>query len=245
MISPFKFFIAILFYLSLSPFCSVAQSFEGKLTYKIDFAVLPKMEKMGVTKEIIAEKMKEEGRWHEQQEIYYSEDGFFFCQYDNDDHMWQIYRPDSNKHYTIIDTSDLCTVLDISVDLESKHTNKEPQIIQLDTTLMVFDRPCKAIRIKWKTGYYDYVYSEGFLKVNPANFKNYKYDGWSQYLERSGCLPLMIVKVVNGMMKNTLTLVEVEEINVDHALFQVPRLIPSEENLNLLNISIMKIDGSN
>ena len=39
------------------------QSFEGTLVYTTDLEISPKLEKMGMTKQSLIEKMKEDGSW--------------------------------------------------------------------------------------------------------------------------------------------------------------------------------------
>ncbi len=228
-ISEFKF--SITFLLIFISFNSFAQLFEGHLTYKIDFEVLPKMKKMGMTKELLVEQMKMEGLFYGSQVTTYSKTGFYRVNFDNSNKTWSIYRPDSNKVYTFIKASDTCSVLDVEIDIESELTKKETKIFILDTVVTILNKPCSVIRIKWQSGYYDYAYHRGLFRVNPVYYQNYKFEGWAEFIKKSECLPLQITKVTEGMMSITYTIVDFKEEKIDDTMFIIPELVPIENDI--------------
>jgi hypothetical protein len=120
---------------------------------------------------------------------------------------------------------------------------KKPQIRLIDTTVIVYNKPCKIVRVQWSSGYYDYYFNTGFLPMNPELYKNHIYDGWSDFLKISQSLPVQIVKSVNGMMTTTLTLVEAQPKAIELAMFALPKLVAGKDSKTPLvpNRVIMKI----
>jgi hypothetical protein len=229
-----KILIAILF---LSTGFSYGQSFEGTLTYISELEVLPKMAKMGVTKEMLLDKMKLDGSWSDTIKTSYK-NGNYFTLLNNNLKSRTIYKSDSNKIYSLQDgdVSDICTVTDASIDLEFTLTGKLPIVEKLDTTTFVDGINCNIVRVKWKSGTYDYYYNSNKLTVDATLFAKHMYDGWSGYLKISNSLPLKIVKTTKGMMTITMTLVSSKVEVVNEKIFSIPTLI-SDNDLNIVKIA--------
>ena len=220
----------------------VGQNFEGSLTYKVELEILPKFEKMGMTKETVISKLKEDGSWAETQKISYKKN-LYRIDLEANSKVWSIYRGDSNRIYTFQQKSDICSVTNASVDLEAGLTKQPPEVTLLDTLFNIGDKQCKIIRVKWKTGYFDYYFNQNYLKFNSEFYENHLYDGWGQYLKIANSLPIKIVKVVNGMMKTTSVLIDVKEEQIDVNLFSLPVLVPIDNSDVTLskNKKLMKI----
>ncbi|MFZ4401091.1 MAG: hypothetical protein ACOYO1_13725 [Bacteroidales bacterium] len=236
-----KILIAILF---LSTGFLYGQSFEGTLTYVSELEISPKMAKMGVTKEMLLDKMKKEGSWSDTLRTTYKK-GNYLTLLNNDLKSRSIYKSDSNKIYSLQDgdSSDICTVTDASVDLEFSLTGKLPTVEKLDTITIVNGVSCNIIRVKWKSGTYDYYYNSKNLTVNASDFANHIYDGWAEYLKISNALPLKIVKTTKGMMTITMTLVSSQPEVINEKIFSIPTLI-SDNDLNSVktaNREVMRI----
>jgi hypothetical protein len=229
-----KILIAILF---LSTGFSYGQSFEGTLTYVSELDISPKMTKMGVTKEMILDKMKQDGSWSDTIKTSYKQ-GNYFTLLSNNLKSRTIYKSDSNKIYSLQDgdASDICTVTDASIDLEFTMTGKLPTIEKLDTSATVEGVTCNIVRVKWKSGTYDYYYNSSKLIVDASLFAKHIYDGWTEYLKISNSLPLKIIKTTKGMMTITMTLVTSKAEVVNEKIFSIPMLI-SDNDLNIVKIA--------
>lgn len=214
------------------------QSFEGTLVYKINYQIeIPKqLEKMGVTKEILIEKMKKEGTWADSIKTTYK-NGNYLTSTNSTPQTWSIYKPETNKLYSFQngDASDICTVTDASIDLEFEMTGNKPIIAKLDTSAMINGVTCEAVRVKWRTGTYDYYYNNSTLKVDPKLFENHIYDGWADFLKISKALPICIMKSTKGFGKVTFTLVSQKCETIKENLFQIPQLVP-DKDLNIVKI---------
>jgi hypothetical protein len=203
--------------------------------------VSEKLVKMGMTKQILLNKMKKEGSWPDTIRTTYKQ-GNYYTLLNNNPKAWAIYKADSNKIYSFQDgeVSDICTVTDASIDLEFTMTGEMPTVQKLDTTASIDKVSCSIVRVKWKSGTYDYYYNQTELTVDGSLFAKHTYDGLAEFLKISNALPLRIVKSVNGMMTTTMTLTKSKPEVVDEKLFLIPKLIP-DENLNIVKIANRKI----
>jgi len=216
---------------------SFGQSFEGTLTYYVDFELSEKLLKMGLTKPILLDKMKREGSWSDTVKTSFKQDNYYTL-LTNNPKSWSIYKADSNKIYSMHEgeASDICTVTNASIDLEYFMTGKMPIIEKVDTNVMFDGATCNIVRVKWKSGTYDYYYNPDKFKVNPSFFSKHVYDGWAEFLKISNALPVKIVKKTKGMMTITMTLIYSKTEVIDEKLFSIPNLIP-DNDLNIVKIA--------
>lgn len=214
------------------------QSFEGTLVYKTDFKFIisEKWAKMGITEQMMIDKMKEDGSWTDSIKTCYKS-GDYITYTNFAPQSWSVYKRDTNKLYTFQegDGSDICTVTDVSIDLEFKLTGNNPTITKLDTLVELNGMKCEVVRVKWKSGTYDYYYNSSFLKVDPKLFENHTYDGWASFLKISSALPIRIVKSTKGLATVTTTLIRHREEAIDEKLFIIPKLVP-DKDLNIIKI---------
>lgn len=223
---------------------SYGQSFEGTLTYVSDIEISEKIAKMGMTKQKLFDKMKKEGTLSDTIKTSYKLGSY--CTYlNNNQKSRSIYNGTTNKIYSLQDgeSSDICTVIDAAIDLEFTMTGKAPTVEKLDTTIAVNGINCNVVRIKWKSGTYDYYFNSAKLNVTPSLFAKHTYDGWAVFLQFSNALPLKIVKTTKGLVTITLTLLAIKQEPIDEKLFSIPNLV-SDETLNAVktpNKEIMRI----
>lgn len=218
------------------------QSFEGTLTYYSEIDILEKFKKMGLTKEMLVEKMKEDGSYTDTGKTSYKK-GNYYSVLNSNPKTRLVYRSGENKLYVMHDGSDVCSVTDVTIDLEFTMTGKMPTVQKLDTTVVVNGATCNIVRVKWGSGTYDYYYDPTKLSADPGLFAKHTYDGWAEFLKISRALPVRIVKTVNGMMTVTQTLVSTKAGTVDEKVFSIPTLVPDKE-LNIIkmpNSEIMRI----
>lgn len=207
-----------------------AQSFEGTLVYSMDFEVSEKMANMGLTKEILKGKMAEDHSWSDTIKVTYKH-GFYRQQSSSVFETKIIYRPDSNMLYTFQtgDASDICTVTDVSKDLEFKMTGEMPTVKLLDSIVEYDEYKLKVVEVKWKSGRYFYLFSENSFKANPEDYKSHIYDGFYEYLKLSKAYPVVIVKEAGGVMTVTMSLEYFTKENISNTIFDVPQLFEDEE----------------
>jgi hypothetical protein len=220
-------------------FC-LGQSFEGVLTYKVDFEVSDKMKKMGITKEVLVDKMNKEGSWSDTIKISYRQ-GDYFAMMSTIPKSWMIYSAKTNKIYTLQEgeASDICAVTDASIDLEFEMTGKRPVITKLTNSAEVNGVTCEIVSVKWQSGTYQYFYNPADLIVDPALFEKHIYDGWAEFLKIAKALPVQIIKET-PMGSATLILVHKESKVIDKNLFDIPEL-KADEELNFMKLKNMEM----
>ena len=220
------------------------QSFEGTLVYKVgyEFRISDKMTKMGVTEQAVKERMKKDGTWTDSIKTSYKQ-GDYITYTNFTPKSWSVYKQSANKLYTFQDGegSDICTVTDVSVDLEAQATGVKPTVEKLDTLVEVNAMKCEVVRVKWKAGTYDYYYNSTFLKVDPKLFEGHVYDGLAEFLKISNSLPIRMVKSTKGLANVTLTLSRHSQETVDPKLFELPKLVPDKDMVKVGNMEFMKI----
>ena len=213
------------------------QSFEGTLAYVTDFEIAEDFKKMGITKEILIKKMKQEGSYSDTIKTSYKQ-GNYYTLTNSNPKSWSIYKAENNKIYSLQDgdDDDICTVTNASIDLEFTITGKMPTVQKLDTTVIVDGASCNIVRVEWNSGTYDYYYEPAKLTVDPSLFAKHTYDGWADFLKISNALPVKIVKTTEGIMTVTMTLVTTKTEVIDEKLFSIPTLV-SDEDLNIIKIA--------
>jgi|GEM_PF-6590536 len=211
----------IVFLLFIYPSLFYGQSFSGELCYKAEFEVLPSLQKSGITREVLIEQLRSNGLWFDEYCVTYGDNGAFRLTYKSNPLLYMIYLPDSNKNFTCFDTARTCYTVDASLDKEFALGGQRPTI-QIDTLYKIGKKICSAVKVIWSTGHFEYVFEPGYLPVNASLFENYHLDGWGQYLNVAGYLPIQITKETTGMMRVTYTLVSVTEKHAAHHLFELP-----------------------
>ena len=242
----FKFILILISTLILIFILNLAfgQSFEGTLVYTTDLEISPKLEKMGMTKQSLIEKMKEDGSWLDTLSISYKL-GNYYYKSSNNLKSWLLYNSETNKIYSVQDgvKNEICSVINASIDTEFAYSNKMPSVTKQDTLATVNNIECNVVRVKWKSGIYDYYYNSTMFEIDPQLFTNHIYDGWYEFLKISKSLPIKIVKIVNGMMTVTETLITSKKESIVDNLFTVPTVI-SDKDLNIIkspNREIMRL----
>jgi hypothetical protein len=220
------------------------QSYEGTLTYVASLEVAENLAKMGITKQRLIDKMTKEGAWSDTVKTAYKQ-GNYRTFMGKKPRTWSIYKAETNKIYTMQDgdAADICTVTDCSIDLEFTMSGKMPTVQKLDTSAVVDGINCNIVRVKWKSGTYDYYYNSTKLAVNSTLFGKHIYDGWAEFLKISNALPMKIVKTTKGAMTVTLTLVDSKTEKFDDKRFVIPTLV-ADESLNIMklkNREVMRI----
>jgi hypothetical protein len=214
------------------------QSFEGTMNYKAEykFSISSEMEKIGITKEALIEKMKAEGTWSDSIKITYKRDNYLMNT-SFSPAAWSIYKGETNKLYSFRENeSDICTVTDVSVDLEEQMSGVKPAIGKTGDRIDVNGWMCEVVRVVWKSGSYEYYYHPSSFKVDSTFYTNYIYDGWAGYLKIAHSLPVRVVKKIDGLGTVTLTLSSYMEENVNDKIFVIPKLIP-DPDLNIIRIA--------
>jgi hypothetical protein len=220
----------------LSAIVTFSQNFEGTITYITDFEVSPKMIEKGLTKEVLLEKMKNDGLNFDTIFISYK-NGSYYKYSTNKLKTWSLYTDSSQNIYTVSNgiENEICTITNANLDTEYAYYNIMPTVIKLDTIVAVNGIDCSIARVKWKSGYYDYYFNSDILKTDPKLFSHHVYDGFYEFLKISNSLPIKIVKYGGSSMTTTETLINFNQESIDNKVFYIPNLI-DDKSLNYVKI---------
>ncbi|RYY66713.1 MAG: hypothetical protein EOO12_03410 [Chitinophagaceae bacterium] len=213
--------------LAFLPALCFAQTFEGEAVYQNRFLFSGQATKMGLDSATLVSKMIADGDISEVVRLQVKGGSFAWSQVGHEANR-QVYRAGGNKLYSFFEGADVCKVYDVTVDAETVLLKTAPSATLLDTQVLVAGQACKVVRVRWKSGHYDYYFSPGFLPVDGSLFANYKYDGWGAYLAIANALPLRIDKV-SSLMTISTTLQRAEGRAVDAGTFALPQLAPAND----------------
>lgn len=207
-----------------------AQPFEGRVVYEVDVEVSEGMQKMGVTKDQLIDKLKAQGVELGVQTIWYSADGFYKQYFGPDDNgTYTVYRHDSNTLFYFSDTTDVISVRDASVsDIELEGVTV-PIWEWVDTTVVFDGLSCKVLKSTVGRKLTTYYFAEGHLLVDAEVYKGHIYGDWYGYLKLAGCLPLYIESDISGLMTLKHTLLNYQAMAIPEKMFAVPELTSGKE----------------
>lgn len=193
------FFFAILLSLNIN-----AQSFEGKVTYQVNFKT-----KEATTSNEDWGKML--GTSHE----YYVKGADYYANMGGTLFEWQRYVSVTNKYYFKLGNSNKMYWSDAAL-------NKTPGVFIAHNKAVtkVLGHICDELIYKTKTGTHTYYFSVDF-PIDSKLFINHKYGDWYEYLSRSNALPLKeIVDSDDFLMEMVAT--EIIPSKLESSIFQLP-----------------------
>lgn len=213
--------IAILFFtfLYLEP---KAQSFEGTLTYRVEYEFTNKIDNSIKAK--IFSKLKQQGTYYDT--IFVTIKGGDYIKSDNAQNgKTVIYKSDLKKLFFFEKHSDTVLVasgqiynpLNISLPLPSVQKN--------DSLINIGDFKCKSIQLIWEDmGEEVYYYSPNTSEVNPSLFEEHNYEYLNIILRETKAYPIKVTKALSGLMTLHMTLVSINKEPVSIEKFKIPEL---------------------
>lgn len=203
------------------------QNFEGKVTYKVNFEIdEEKYGELGIKKEMIVEKMKKEGEYYDKI-TYYFQKGNYIKEDNSTKNKRIIYKSDENLIYLFEQNSEYVTIVkgEKPSVLNTEFDNSSVEINELDSIKMIGNESCKLVMLNWGELSSEYYwYNPSKLNINSELFKNHNYEYLNKILTKTNSFPLEITKSVGKLMKITMTVEEIEEIDLDEKIFEIPEL---------------------
>lgn len=203
---------------------SFGQSFEGKLTYNVEFDI--KTQKIGnfeITKDEVIEKLKKEGEYFDTVTVTLK--GGNYIKEDNSESEKRIiYRSDLNKIYTFNNG------YGEEVETDAKRYNtlnifKEPKIEKLDSIKNINGIECNLLKLSWNNfGEEYYFYNSNVGRLDPKLFKNHNYEYFNIVVENTNAYPLEIVKKISNFISVKMTLQSISEEKVNDELFDINKI---------------------
>jgi hypothetical protein len=219
---------------ALMIFCfsiSYGQSFEGALTYKVEFEI--KTQKIGnfeITEEQVIQKMKSDGDYFDQVTIIIK-DGNYEKTDNSDVQKRIVYKADVNKVYTFQKDFEYVVITDASKTNLMKLDLPEPSFEKIDTTKIIYGHNCSMLKLAWgKTGTELYYYDNEFLKIDPSLLKNHNYEYLNEVLKLTNSYPIEIVKTLSDFITVRMTLENVTEKEIDDSQFELPEMTDADKD---------------
>jgi hypothetical protein len=204
--------VIIIILLTLSGGVSVAQTFEGKITYQNAY----KCKIPNLTDEMFTAMMG--ASWE------YSMKGASYRTATNGTLLqWQLYLPKDNKLYTKFSNSPSVFWNDGAVNADS--------VLKTELNKGVIDilgHPCDELILTCKSGVQKYYFNSKF-KVDPNLYKNHKFGNWHEFLTASKAVPLKIT-IDNAQFSLESVATAIQEQKVEEQLFVLPAGVTLEKS---------------
>ena len=185
--------------------------FEGKITYKNSYEW--KLND-GLTSAQFTAYMGDKMEYYIKEASYkFVSNGMYFNE--------QIYEPQLNRLYNIVDGSDTLIWIDGSINSDSV-INYSIQ----DTDVIILGHKCKVFIIQTTQGIGRYYFSEDF-KLDPKPFNNHHYGNFSMVTSKTKSPSLKIV-IENKNFTLNFEATEIKKMKLNDSFFKIPEL-PSDE----------------
>jgi len=210
---------------------STGQSFEGKLTYKVDFEINEeRLGEMGVTKEMIVDKMKKEGEYYDKI-IYRFKEGNYVKEDNSSNKKRFVYKSLENKIYLFEDESEYVTIMkgENPSLINQKSESSSIRVHQIDSIKIIKNDTCKLVKLTWGNLSEEYHwYNPSKIIIDYNLFQRHNYEYLNKILEITKAFPFEITKSVGKFMTITMTVDEIEELDVEENIFAIPELKKSK-----------------
>ncbi|MEP0262727.1 hypothetical protein [Dokdonia sp.] len=196
------------------------QSFEGKLTYKIEFEI--NME--GISENDMINHMKKSGEYFDTLVINIKK-GNYEKLVNSANSKRIVYRPDSNKIYNFDSGFEYVLITNAKKYGATIIDFEKPKIIQNDSIVSILGKKCNSITFSWgNLGEETYFYNDSFLKINPELFQEHNFEYLNEVLNLTKSYPTQIIKSLNDFIKIKMILVDYSEEKIDDSSFEIPEL---------------------
>jgi hypothetical protein len=199
-------------FMALLCLTSIAQSFEGIVTYQNTF----KSKIPNVTDDMLTQMMGASLEYTQKGGDYKTKSNGTFL-------LWQLYVQKDNKLYTKFANSN-------SVFWNDGAENKD-EVLKTEinkNALEVLGHKCDELILTCKSGVQKYYFTSKF-KLDPKLFENHKFGNFYDYVVKSKAVPLKItIDNVQFTMESVATSVEAQKI--DDTLFKLPEDATLEKN---------------
>lgn len=141
--------------------------------------------------------------------------------FDEDGNLVQLYNAESNKYYFPNPNSGEIMEIDGSVMM-----SEIISVTKLEGTETILGMTCKILVVTTNTDETTYYYSDE-IAVDPSNFSQHKFGGWSEYMKASnGALPLKYT-LKNEQYTWTATAVEISKMELSNEEFDLKKVLGS------------------
>lgn len=205
-----------------------AQSFEGTLTYKVEYDIQTD-KAFGVSKKQILESLKESGHFFDTLTIRIKHGNYE--KITNSKALKRIvYTSNNHKIYTIDDGFEHVLIQDATKYTATKIKFEKPTFTKNDTITIIAGKECTSITLDWNgMGEETYFYNDTFLNIDSELFKEHQFEYFYDVLKHTKSYPTQINKSLNGLMEIRMILVDYVSEEIPDSSFDIPELVPAEK----------------
>lgn len=205
-----------------------AQSFEGTLTYKIEYEIKTDAS-FPVSKEQLLETLKKSGDYFDTL-VVHIKNGNYEKITNSGDRKRIVYTSNKQKIYTIDDGVDYVLIQDAKKYAATKIEFEKPTFTKNDTITMIAGKECTSIVLDWNgLGQETYFYNDTFLNIDPELFKDHQFEYFYDILKHTQSYPTQINKSLNGLIEIRMILVDHVAEEIPISTFDIPALEPAEK----------------
>ncbi|AFM02777.1 hypothetical protein Fleli_0288 [Bernardetia litoralis DSM 6794] len=160
---------------------SYGQSFEGKLTYKVEYSFNTESS-FGLSEKDMIEHMKKSGEYFDTL-VVNIKNGNYEKLVNSSNSKRIVYKSDINKIYTFDKGFEYVLIANAKNYSSSKMEFERPEFIKNDSIVSVMGKDCKSITLDWNSlGKETYYYNDTFLKIDSELFKSHNYEYLNEIL---------------------------------------------------------------
>lgn len=214
-----------------------SQSFEGRLTYEIEY----KFKMKEISEKDMINHMKKSGEYFDTLTINIK-NGDYEKVINSVNSKRIVYKSDINKIYTFDKGFEYVLISNANRYSSTTLELERPKIVQNDSLEMIMNKECKSITLDWNgLGKEVYYYNEDFLKINSNLFQSHNYEYLNEILSLTNSYPIKITKSLNNMIEIRMTLVDYSDEEISESAFEIPKLKSAEKEYSDI---IMETTGS-
>lgn len=195
---------------------SLSQSFEGKITYKLEaFNPMPDKVPDSVWQAQIKEIYGPKG--YVLQDYYYK-DNYYRSEFNMlGSNGVQSFNPEDGLLYSWTVGTDSAITVD-----SKKNMNAFVEVIPNEEVEEIMGVQCTSITVKTALGSMKLFFKKGYLPMDPEIYAEHIYGSWNEILKYTGCLPLKMEQT--GFMTHIVqTAVSIEEKTIPQSRFEIPQ----------------------
>ncbi len=205
-----------------------SQSFEGVITYSVEFEMKGKLEEL---KDQVLEKLEREGAFYDTVKIFIKGDRYKKIT-NAEKAKSTIYIPEENELYFFEKGSEYVTILTAAEYGAINLNLPEPEVVKLDSVKMINGIHCNLLKLKWGNfgeGYY--AYNSEKASIDPVLYREHNFEYLNVVLAATKSYPLEMTSDLNNVIAIRMTLASLQAVELTNEVFQIPALKKAEKKM--------------
>lgn len=221
--------------------CSVGycQSFEGKLTYSIDYRLDSNAMYSSGLKSLLEENnLYRPNNYNDSVHFFMTKNSYVRGGYKKENEKF-IFKSNENILYRFLSYKksryQRVELIDVTKRYETCETTLGYRIIPIvqksDSIRTINGVLCSLLILDFGEMYgrEEYWYNSDTLKIDSLTFKNHNYEYWNKILEVTSSFPIEMVKITDNWGRLRITLTTTKELQLSDEIFYIPHLEPLKD----------------